>query len=658
MTHKANKLTRISRFAAYFVVVFAAAFLTAQAVLADEAPVANADSFTYVASDGEFDSEEATADITIISTNDSPIGTDKTIAIDEDAPYVFTINDFGFQDVDEGDVLSKIRIETLSERGDITIDGTYGLEAGAEVDVETINGGHLVYVPYQDQSGVGYASFTFSVFDSSGDEPSSISLVPNTITFDVNSVNDAPSVVDDESYTADQGAEFIVGADGGVLVNDSDIEGDSLTAVLVTDPSHGTVALNDDGGFDYIPENNYEGSDSFTYEAYDGGVYSAPATVYINVVDAAPYVTKAEAVSSTEVRITFNELLQNNDLYAPHEGDFKIYRSDNEGAEEMLVTGIYYSNKVINVYLSEPIVDGDRPMYNVLPDSGDIRDHSGNILSETLSGLITDKIAPVVLFTTDTSTVNVGSVINFFAGGSSDLWSGIKNYVWTFGDGTTYTTVIPTMSHPYSSAGTYNAVVTVYDNNDNMADAEVSIVVIDNSSSIGTASGGGGGGSSASSQPTNSLSGNSASTTTTYSASTTTPKVAGQVLGEKISRIDELIKLTKYGERSDNVRELQLELKNAGFFPKYQIATGYFGPITLTSVKKYLASQNRLSELRNSKIDELIALTKYGERSDSVKSLQIELKNAGFFPKYQIATGYFGPITLASVKKYQAYITL
>ena len=52
-----------------------------------------------------------------------------------------------------------------------------------------------------------------------------------------------------------------------MLANDTDVEGDALTAVLVGGPSHGTVALNANGSFTYTPAANYNGSDSFTYRA-------------------------------------------------------------------------------------------------------------------------------------------------------------------------------------------------------------------------------------------------------------------------------------------------------------------------------------------------------------------------------------------------------
>ncbi|MEO1470814.1 MAG: cadherin-like domain-containing protein, partial [Pseudomonadota bacterium] len=75
-----------------------------------------------------------------------------------------------------------------------------------------------------------------------------------------------------------------VAAGLGVLANDSDVDGDALTAVLGTDVTDGTLTLNADGSFDYTPDADFNGSDSFTYTVSDGqGGTSTPATVTITV---------------------------------------------------------------------------------------------------------------------------------------------------------------------------------------------------------------------------------------------------------------------------------------------------------------------------------------------------------------------------------------
>ncbi|WP_415794929.1 Ig-like domain-containing protein, partial [Mycolicibacterium frederiksbergense] len=70
---------------------------------------------------------------------------------------------------------------------------------------------------------------------------------------------------------------------GNVLTNDSDADGSTLTATLVTGPANGTLTLNADGSFTYTPDADFNGTDSFTYTAGDGTETSSIATVSITI---------------------------------------------------------------------------------------------------------------------------------------------------------------------------------------------------------------------------------------------------------------------------------------------------------------------------------------------------------------------------------------
>ncbi|MDQ1385555.1 MAG: hypothetical protein QOG65_2934, partial [Actinomycetota bacterium] len=70
---------------------------------------------------------------------------------------------------------------------------------------------------------------------------------------------------------------------GNVLANDSDPDGNTLTASLVTGPAHGTLTLDALGASTYTPALNYNGPDSFTYAASDG-LLSTNATANITIV--------------------------------------------------------------------------------------------------------------------------------------------------------------------------------------------------------------------------------------------------------------------------------------------------------------------------------------------------------------------------------------
>lgn len=102
-----------------------------------------------------------------------------------------------------------------------------------------------------------------------------------TVTLTVNPVNDAPAASDD-TYTITEDSELIISSPG-VLGNDSDVDSDSLLAIIDTSTSNGVLVFTSDGSFSYTPNANFAGSDSFTYHANDGQLDSNIATVNITI---------------------------------------------------------------------------------------------------------------------------------------------------------------------------------------------------------------------------------------------------------------------------------------------------------------------------------------------------------------------------------------
>ncbi|MCA9173081.1 MAG: tandem-95 repeat protein, partial [Planctomycetales bacterium] len=119
-------------------------------------------------------------------------------------------------------------------------------------------------------------SITVQVTDSGGLTHSAV------FTILVTQVNEAP-VAAGESYAVLQIDSLVVGAANGVLTNDSDPDGDPLTALLITDVANGTLVLNADGSFTYTPDSTFAGVDSFTYAASDGSLASSPVVVQIRI---------------------------------------------------------------------------------------------------------------------------------------------------------------------------------------------------------------------------------------------------------------------------------------------------------------------------------------------------------------------------------------
>ena len=222
------------------------------------------DSFTYhvLDSDGAA-SNTATVMITVNEINDAPVANDDNLATNEDANVSGNVlnND---TDPDNTDGLAG---------NDATL--SVVLDAGPSHGSLTLNSdGGFLYVPNRDFFGVD--SFVYHAVDSEGD----VSQVA-TVTIIVHEMNAAP-VANGDSVSTDQNTSLTV-AVPGLLVNDTDVDGDVLQARLVTGPTHGHITLAATGSFVYSPDPAFSGADSFTYQATDGRLSSTIVTVTITV---------------------------------------------------------------------------------------------------------------------------------------------------------------------------------------------------------------------------------------------------------------------------------------------------------------------------------------------------------------------------------------
>jgi VCBS repeat-containing protein len=236
------------------------------------------DSFTYMANDGQADSNITTVSLTITPVSDAPVAFPDAASTMEDTPLTILAASLLGNDTDvDGDTLAVVGVGN-AVNGAVTLDGS----------------GNALFTP--DLNFNGAASFDYTVSDGEGD------FATSTVTITVTPVNDAPVAVDD-SYATDEDTTITISTPG-VLSNDSDVERDSLTAVMVSGPAHGTLGLNADGNFTYAPAANFNGTDSFTYRASDGTVDSNEATVTLTItpVNDAP-------VAANDAYTTFEDTL-------------------------------------------------------------------------------------------------------------------------------------------------------------------------------------------------------------------------------------------------------------------------------------------------------------------------------------------------------------
>ncbi|MGP4058383.1 Ig-like domain-containing protein [Mycobacterium sp. 4D054] len=242
------------------------------------------DSFTYTVTDGTLTSSVATVSIVIDPVNDSPVAGDDSFTFDED--HILT-----------GGVLAN----------DSDVDGdslTVSLVNGPARGTLILNAdGSFTYTPNADYHGTD--SFTYTVTD--GTLTSSVA----TVSFTVNPVNDTP-VAGNDSYTVAEDGTFT----GNVLSNDTDVDGDNLTATVVDGPAHGTLTFNADGSFTYTPDTDYHGVDSFTYRASDAATTgnTALVTIAVTAVNDAPVSIHDNVTTNEDTSVTGNVLANDTDV--------------------------------------------------------------------------------------------------------------------------------------------------------------------------------------------------------------------------------------------------------------------------------------------------------------------------------------------------------
>ena len=252
------------------------------------------DSFTYLAFDGTDVSNLATVTVTVAAPPNVPP------TANANGPYIGTVG---------------IPV-SFSSAGSTDSDGTIASYAWDFGDGSTST---LANPSHTYASAIAF-TVSLTVTDDGGLTGS------DSTTATIAAANVAP-VANDNSYATDEDTLLNVGPPG-VLGNDTDADGDLLTAVLVADVSNGTLALNANGDFSYTPNLNFNGSDSFTYLANDGvdnSLTAATVTITVNAINDAPVANDDAATTPFETPVTIDVLANDVDI----DGDTLVVNSFN-----------------------------------------------------------------------------------------------------------------------------------------------------------------------------------------------------------------------------------------------------------------------------------------------------------------------------------------
>jgi VCBS repeat-containing protein len=164
-------------------------------------------------------------------------------------------------------------------------------DLGATTDVDGTGKG---IQGFSGPLGAGNYTFWIQQADGTANATFQFNVVP------VPPPNAAP-VADDDSYSTAFNTALTVAAANGVLIGDTDANGDALTAAIAAQPTNGAVTLNSNGSFTYTPTAGFSGSDSFTYTVSDGkgGTDTGLVTVAVGAQPNRPPVADDDSYSTT-----------------------------------------------------------------------------------------------------------------------------------------------------------------------------------------------------------------------------------------------------------------------------------------------------------------------------------------------------------------------
>ena len=255
--------------------------LTLNGATADYSPDPNytgSDHFSFVANDGLLNSFPADVAVLVNAVGSSPLAQTTHVSTPEDVAV----------DIDLAGLVTDADSDPL----------TYSIVQPPGHGSIVVNNNIVTYTPDLDYASADTVKFAAN--DGSSDSNT------GSIFIKVLPVNDPP-VAEDQSLTTNEDTDVTV------VLTGSDIDGDSFSYTVATNPKHGTL-IGMAPGLTYRPDENFNGSDDFTFYVYDGAATSSVATISLTVssINDPPSITPLTSLPPTRedstLRVCLNVL--------------------------------------------------------------------------------------------------------------------------------------------------------------------------------------------------------------------------------------------------------------------------------------------------------------------------------------------------------------
>jgi hypothetical protein len=361
------------------------------------------------------------------SSNESPVAVNDSASINEgDSTNI----DLASNDTDSDGVIDPSTINIVTE----PLNGMALINNDGSIDYS------------HDGSETDFDSLTYTIKDDTGATSNQA-----TVSITVFPTNDAP-IADDQSIITNEDTPV------GITLTGSDVDDTTLSFSVVDGPSNG-ILTGVEPNLTYTPDNNFNGNDSFTFQANDGEFDSNIATVFLSV--------------NQQSELHLEDIVGDADDKKRWKGTATIFVNDEE---ENPYSGATVAGTWQNGQSSSCVTDAGQCQVSQttrdeslifaitnIADTNTIYNSDANHVSETVTIFKggSSNQSP----TADVGgpySGNEGDSIAFDGSASEDPNGSITSYSWDFGDGSSGTGVVP--HHTYSYAGTYNISLTVTDN--------------------------------------------------------------------------------------------------------------------------------------------------------------------------------------------------